>query len=75
MIRLNPIVKSYRRLPDSASEAFFKNEPAERKASSSENDFPVYEVVEDIGGVASEDGTSSAGVCSILSDFSPFEHF
>jgi hypothetical protein len=60
MLGLNPIIKSYDRIPDSSSIAFFKSVAAEDKppATGPEKLVPVYRVVETMGG-GPEDGASA----------------
>ena len=60
MLGLNPIIKSFDRLPDSSSTAFFKHVSAEDKppATGPEEFVPVYHVVETMGG-GPEDGAQA----------------
>ena len=60
MLGLNPIIKSFDRLPDSSSVAFFKNVSAGDKppATGPEEFVPVYHVVETMGG-GPEDSTTA----------------
>lgn len=54
MIKLNPVVKSYERLPSSAAIAFFKHVAPEHKSPTSPSSASVYKVIEDTSGGADE---------------------